>query len=157
MHIHCYAFGSPCILSPELAMAPLTNKLITTIVLGDDVVPQLSFESMNRLKTVCLYSLLFLSLARTFLLSQIPALLHFLFFQKEAIVESKTLGHPENNGIVALSSAVMQNPLRCPDPGILIFTVLGIPESAQLFWKLRIAFRYFGGCPSVLLSITYNF
>ena len=46
-----------------------------------------------------------------------------------SIVESKTLGRPQNTGIVALFGALVQNLLRRFQ--ILNFTVLGIPESVR--------------------------
>ena len=63
---------------------------------------------------------------------------HFLFGEERCatligllrIVESKTLGHPQNTGIVALFGALVQNLLRRFQ--ILHFTVLGIPESVRL-------------------------
>ena len=45
------------------------------------------------------------------------------------IVESKTLGHPQNSGIVALFRALVLNPMRRFQ--IFNFTLLGIPEPAR--------------------------
>eukprot|EP01113_Clastostelium_recurvatum_P011914 TRINITY_DN1611_c0_g1_i3.p1 TRINITY_DN1611_c0_g1~~TRINITY_DN1611_c0_g1_i3.p1 ORF type:complete len:545 (+),score=130.67 TRINITY_DN1611_c0_g1_i3:80-1714(+) len=48
--IHCYAFASPCVLSPELAMSSLARRIITTVVVADDVVPRLCYPTLDRLK-----------------------------------------------------------------------------------------------------------
>lgn len=48
--IHCYAFACPCVLSPELAMSALVRRIITTVVVADDVVPRLCYPTMDRLK-----------------------------------------------------------------------------------------------------------
>lgn len=46
--MHCYAYAPPCVLSPELAMG--CKDLITSIALGHDCVPRLSYGSISRLK-----------------------------------------------------------------------------------------------------------
>eukprot|EP01090_Pellita_catalonica_P017196 TRINITY_DN5131_c0_g1_i1.p1 TRINITY_DN5131_c0_g1~~TRINITY_DN5131_c0_g1_i1.p1 ORF type:complete len:512 (+),score=111.68 TRINITY_DN5131_c0_g1_i1:29-1537(+) len=45
--IHCHAFASPCVVSLDLAR---NKELITSVVVGDDIVPRLSYGSLEDLK-----------------------------------------------------------------------------------------------------------
>jgi len=48
--MHCYAYAPPCVLSTELAFG--CRDLITSIALGHDCVPRLSYGSISRLKNL---------------------------------------------------------------------------------------------------------
>src|SRR5687767_14546695 len=48
--MHCYAFAPPCVMSLDLAVR--CRAFITSIVLGDDLVPRLCFGSMEDFKKV---------------------------------------------------------------------------------------------------------
>lgn len=50
--VHCFAFGPPCVLSPSLACAPDTLRLVDSFVHGDDMVCALSLASLVNLRTV---------------------------------------------------------------------------------------------------------
>ncbi|EGG22406.1 hypothetical protein DFA_04525 [Cavenderia fasciculata] len=50
--IHCYAYGTPCMLSHELATHDVVKKLITCFSMNNDIVSRLSFCSMFYLKEV---------------------------------------------------------------------------------------------------------
>ena len=47
--LHAYCFGAPPVLSAELARG--CKRLVTTVCLGDDVVPRLCYGSVRALKT----------------------------------------------------------------------------------------------------------
>ncbi|GAM22545.1 hypothetical protein SAMD00019534_057200 [Acytostelium subglobosum LB1] len=50
--IHCYAFAPPCVTSFEMALDESTKRLITSFVLNDDMIPRLSYQSLEHLKTM---------------------------------------------------------------------------------------------------------
>lgn len=45
-------YAPPCIVSPEIALSHSTMSLIDSIVVGNDVVPRLSFATIDHLKQV---------------------------------------------------------------------------------------------------------
>lgn len=44
--VRCFAFGAPCSLSHEISQAPFTREHVVSIVVGDDFVSRLSFETV---------------------------------------------------------------------------------------------------------------
>lgn len=53
-NIHCYSYGTPCVVSPNLA--PLYNGIIDCFVNGDDIVPRLSFGSCADLRLLIIHA-----------------------------------------------------------------------------------------------------
>jgi len=51
--MHCYAFAPPCVLSLDLAQK--SRSFISSFVLNDDMVPRLSYSSMEDLKNILLH------------------------------------------------------------------------------------------------------
>ncbi|EFA75426.1 hypothetical protein PPL_11506 [Heterostelium album PN500] len=48
--IHCYAFAPPCVTSLEIALSKNCSNLITSFVLNNDIIPRLSYQSLEHLK-----------------------------------------------------------------------------------------------------------
>jgi hypothetical protein len=53
--LHCYAFAPPCVLSLDLAVK--CSSLVTSFVVNEDVVPRLSYGSVEDLKKLLKYLL----------------------------------------------------------------------------------------------------
>ena len=47
--VHCTAFGAPCTLSKDLALAPFTKSYVEAVTLDDDFVSRLSLGSVTEL------------------------------------------------------------------------------------------------------------
>lgn len=53
--MHCYAFAPPCILSLDLALK--CRPFVTTVIVNDDIIPRLSFSSIEDFKRIVQYVL----------------------------------------------------------------------------------------------------
>ncbi|KAJ3310503.1 hypothetical protein HDU76_003364 [Blyttiomyces sp. JEL0837] len=53
--IHCYAYGSPCVVSYELSVS--AKGLVSTLIHGDDIVPTISLGLVKDFKTVTMHLL----------------------------------------------------------------------------------------------------
>eukprot|EP01133_Synstelium_polycarpum_P017259 gene17259-20568_t len=50
--IHCYAYAPPCVTSMEIALSPNCKKLIHSFTLNNDIIPRLSYQSLEHLKSL---------------------------------------------------------------------------------------------------------
>jgi len=49
---HCYAYAPPGVVSPDVALSSSTQELIDSVVVGNDIVPRLSFATLTHLKKI---------------------------------------------------------------------------------------------------------